>query len=308
VNGLNQGCLFAKVLPEASDIGDVPLLLEEPAVAAKSSRVWPLAAGALAAGAILGIVGWLRLGTAKEPPAVALSIVPPPGVTLGLLSIPAEVSPDGTSIVYAADDFRMYLRRLDSLESRVAPGGSVASPAFWSPDSTTVVRHSGTKQGFIKVRIPDGAPEFFGKSSAVYRGGTWSEAGTILITGVPSCLEVIPASGGDGRAVEMPAPLKDGRCYFPNFLPGSDDFLFLFAPFSKSDEAAVYLATLRDGKVVEPVALLKNQTGARYTPAGGGRILFVRSDNLYSQKLNRQARKLEGEPELLRRASHLRRQ
>jgi hypothetical protein len=47
------------------------------------------------------------------------------------------------------------------------------------------------------------------------------------------------------------------------------------------------------------VRLLKNQTAARYTPAGGGRILFVRNDNLYSQKLNRGTRKLEDEAELV---------
>jgi len=47
------------------------------------------------------------------------------------------------------------------------------------------------------------------------------------------------------------------------------------------------------------VLLMKNSTIARYTPAGGGRILFVRNDNLYSQRLNRASRKLEGEPELV---------
>ena len=69
-------------------------------------------------------------------------------------------------------------------------------------------------------------------------------------------------------------------------------------PSRDAAEAAVYLASLRDGKAVNPVPLLKNQTAARYTPAGGGRILFVRNDNLYSQKLNRQTRKLEGGAEL----------
>jgi hypothetical protein len=44
---------------------------------------------------------------------------------------------------------------------------------------------------------------------------------------------------------------------------------------------------------------MKNATVARYTPAGGGRILFVRNDNLYAQRLNQAARKLEGEPELV---------
>src|SRR5436190_10824792 len=44
---------------------------------------------------------------------------------------------------------------------------------------------------------------------------------------------------------------------------------------------------------------MKNATAARYTSAGGGRILFVRNDNLYAQTLNRTARKLEGEPKLV---------
>jgi hypothetical protein len=44
---------------------------------------------------------------------------------------------------------------------------------------------------------------------------------------------------------------------------------------------------------------MKNATAARYTPAGGGRILFVRNDNLYAQALNRTTRRLEGEPELI---------
>ncbi len=44
---------------------------------------------------------------------------------------------------------------------------------------------------------------------------------------------------------------------------------------------------------------MKNATAVRYTPAGGGRILFVRNDNLYAQTLNRTTRTLEGGPELI---------
>jgi WD40-like Beta Propeller Repeat len=50
---------------------------------------------------------------------------------------------------------------------------------------------------------------------------------------------------------------------------------------------------------VDPVPLLKNDTAARYTPAGGGRILFVRNDRLYSQKLDLGERKLEGDSQLI---------
>src|SRR2546428_3982933 len=87
---------------------------------------------------------------------------------------------------------------------------------------------------------------------------------------------------------------------WPEFLPGSEDFLVLSESLARGiEQSEIYLATLRDGRAVDPVLLMKNATAARYTPAGGGRLLFVRNDNLYAQRLNRTARKLEGEPELV---------
>ena len=86
--------------------------------------------------------------------------------------------------------------------------------------------------------------------------------------------------------------------FWPQFLPGGEDFLFLTTAM-KPEESGIYFATLRDGRIADPVLLMKNGTAARYTPAGGGRILFVRNDNLYAQTLNRTARRLEGTPELI---------
>jgi len=91
----------------------------------------------------------------------------------------------------------------------------------------------------------------------------------------------------------------EGMSDWPEFLPGSEDFLFISMLARGIEESEIYLATLRDGRAADPVLLMKNATAARYTPAGGGRILFVRNDNLYAQTLNRTARKLEGEPELV---------
>ena len=51
--------------------------------------------------------------------------------------------------------------------------------------------------------------------------------------------------------------------------------------------------------MIDPVKLMHNPTSVHYTPAGGGRMLFVRNDNLYSQRLNLKERKLEGDPELV---------
>ena len=102
----------------------------------------------------------------------------------------------------------------------------------------------------------------------------------------------VSAAGGNPALVEVPG-LKDGRFYNPEFLPGGQDFLFAFVP-QQSQGAQIYLATLRDGKAVDPTLLFNNDTAAAYTPAGGGRILFVRNDNLYSQKLDRESPETHG--------------
>jgi hypothetical protein len=50
---------------------------------------------------------------------------------------------------------------------------------------------------------------------------------------------------------------------------------------------------------VDAKFLFNNDTSVTFTPAGGGRIVFIRDDNLYSQKLDLSARKLVGEPQLV---------
>jgi hypothetical protein len=110
----------------------------------------------------------------------------------------------------------------------------------------------------------------------------------------------IAADGSRVTAVRTPG-LKPGQIRSPFFLPNGNDFLFLLEP-ADSGEPEVYLATLRGDEVVDAVLLLKNETAARYTPAGGGRLLYIRNDNLYSQRLNRSTRALEAEPELVLRS------
>ena len=51
--------------------------------------------------------------------------------------------------------------------------------------------------------------------------------------------------------------------------------------------------------MTKTTVLFKNDSAARYTPWDGGRLLFVKNDNLYSQRLNRSSRALEAQPELV---------
>jgi serine/threonine protein kinase len=304
IRSLVRQCLERDLRKRLQWIGDGRIVIEEvlanpraehqeSAAPHGSSKVWIAIA---CAAAVIAAVGWLRPPSARnERQAIAFSIVASAEAPLSRGTAPM-LSPDGSALLYEGRANQMYVRRLDSLEARLVPGLHT-NPPFWSADSTSIVYPSWENK-LLRVRMPDGAPEVLATLPSFTRGGSTSDAGTILISTIRG-LALVPASGGEMRPVEMPAPLKEGLCRFPEFLPDGQDFLFVFAPLQDPDDPAVYLATLHDGKAVDPVLLLKNQTAARYTPAGGGRIFFVRNDNLYSQKLNRRARKLEGEAELV---------
>ena len=301
ISWLLRRCLTKQRTQRLCHIGDARWELEQPldppaAAPPRSRSRIPWAVAALAA--VLAAIGWLwpRQGT-SVPANIAFTIGPPPGTALsgaGTLASAPEISPDGTSVLYYTAN-GVYLRRFDAVNAtRVIAPGAVTNAFFWSADSTAVAYPSSDAQ-LIKVRLPDGAPEVIAPLPLGSRGGSWSDNGAILIGG--GALRLVSASGGEVKDLPVPG-LPPGMLYYPEFLPGGEEFLFLFAP-AEREEHEIYLARLRDGAVSDPVLLLKNETAVRYTPAAGGRVLFVRNDNLYSQRLNRRSRGLEGEAELL---------
>ena len=207
------------------------------------------------------------------------------------------ISPDGKMILFRGDDGHYHVRKLNALEAEPVDILVSGDIPFWSPDSQSVAFPSRVPHiALMKTRIPNGAPQQLAVLNGLTRGGSWSEHGDILISLFDS-LHLVPADGRTERKLEVPG-LKEGHFYSPEFLPGGDEFLFTFVP-TDGDGAQVYIGSFRDGKVLEPKLLLENETAASYTPAGGGRILFVRNDNLYCQRLDRKGRRISGDPELL---------
>src|SRR5947207_4329583 len=268
--------------------GDVPS-------ATKPTHQW-VAWAAVAILVVVAIVGWLRPRPGPNGAAVdlAFTIAPAAGglARVGDIHATPEISPDGSAVIFYGDG--VHVRRLNQLTSEPVRTGRFTNPGFWSPDSRSFVFTDG--MNLKKMRLPDGAPEIVMSHVAALVGGSWSDSGTLLVA-TPSGLFAVPAGGGAATRVDVTGLWHS---YWPQFLPGSEDFLLLSESFGRRiEESEIYLATLRDGRVTNPVLLMKNATAARYTPLGGGRILFVRNDNLYAQTLNRTARKLEGEPELV---------
>jgi hypothetical protein len=309
VRTLITRCLDRVVKTRLRDIGEARVTigkyLADPAsgeipYATRPTRQW-VAWGAAAVLALLALVGWLRPRPEASSPAAELVLTIAPGAgglaQVGDIHATPEISPDGTAVISYRDG--VHLRRLNQLTSEPVRTGRFTNPGFWSSDSRSFVFTDGTS--LKKMRIPDGAPETVMNDIAALVGGSWSDKGTLLVAAT-SGLYTVPAAGGAAKRIDGSGePFESGGVglgfYWPQFLPDSEDFLILAERgFEQGD---IYLATLRDGRAADSVLLMKNATAARYSPAGGGRLLFVRNDNLYAQTLNRTARKLEGEPELV---------
>jgi len=260
--------------------------------------------------AVLAVVGWWRPRPEASSPStnVVFAIASGAGglARVGDIHATPAISPDGTAVIFYGDATAaglgsgdgVRLQRLNQLAPEPVRTGRFTNPGFWSPDSRSFVFTDGTN--LKKMRVPDGAPEIVVSDVPALVGGSWSDRGTLLFA-TPAGLYSVPAAGGAATRIELRGALSESGAAldlrWPEFLPGGEEFLVSVE--RKLEPSEVYLATLRDGRAVDPVLLMKNATAARYTPAGGGRLLFVRNDNLYAQTLNRAARTLEGEPELI---------
>lgn len=179
-------CLQRDRTRRLRDIGDVRLDIEDaPVEPAKSTsrRTKEIVLAVIAVGfAVAAAVGWLRPQPVDNviTSQLAFTLSEPAGVTLSAISgfNPPEISPDGSSVLYSASN-GWNVRRLDSFSPQLLQGLQVYAP-FWSPDSKWVVGASTGK--LVRVRVPDGAPEVIASLPGPYRGGTWSENGTILVS------------------------------------------------------------------------------------------------------------------------------
>ena len=248
----------------------------------------------------LALIGWFRNSAPSSvaQTGVTFSVQPPRGTEfspIGGLSVD-RISPDGSMILFRASDARFHVRRLNALESEPLPQWIWGGDAFWAPDSQSIAFPTLDRK-LMKMRVPKGAQEFICGLNGAIRGGSWGEKGDIIFAMGEQGLFRVPSSGGAPNALEVPG-IKGGGYFYPQFLPGAGDFLFDFVPDGGGDPQ-VFLAGFDGGKVVSPRLLLANDTAAAFTPAGGGHLLFVRDDNLYVQKLNLKARRLEGNAELL---------
>jgi eukaryotic-like serine/threonine-protein kinase len=307
---LLRRCLDKDPKRRLQAIGEARIALEEDQVEEgvrpsnpRSRASWIAAAALLALAAAAGWIVFLQAGAGVAGADWKLSIVPPPGTELpsvgSMYQATPEISPDGTMIVCRLGA-GLQLRKLNSTQFVPLRGTTDAVEPFWAPDSQWIGFF--VNGALMKMQVPDGAPELLWKAKGNFAGGTWGGNGTILFGFGGSNLQAIPATGGSATPLQLPKSALNA--YFPHFLPDGEHFLFSGTGPPPSDggppEQYFYLGGWSGGKWTFPAVPLTAISGeARYSPAYGGSVLFVRNDNLYAQKLNISRTRLEGSPILV---------
>jgi len=177
--------------------------------------------------AVGGIAVW-HLKPSPAQPVTRTVIDLPPGQQLaGLENGPAvAVSPDGTHLAYVARQSgiqQLYLRAMDSLESRPITGTEGASNPFFSPDGQWVGFFASYK--LKKVSVSGGAALTLDDATAP-SGASWGSQGIIAFAPVNfSVLQQTPEAGG------APQPLTrfekgENTHRWPEFLPSGKAVLF----------------------------------------------------------------------------------
>ena len=284
---LIERCLHKDPQQHLRHIGEARIILEhperhgllaqgfvQPKPAAAPSRLAVVLLGILA-GALALAAGTLGFVHFREHAPVETSLrfqIPAPGKSpIGGF----RISPDGRSLVFIAAS-KLWLRPLDSLESKALEGTDGASYPFWSPDSESIGFFA---QGKLK-RIPrsGGLVQTICEAGSG-RGGTWSREGVIVFSPGPSApLFRVTAAGGTPSPLGQ-VPVGFGGYRFPEFLPDGQHFLYL-TQADKAEENGIYLGGL-DGTAAR---LFPNFSNAIFAPGstgvGKGHLLFRQSGTL----------------------------
>jgi serine/threonine-protein kinase len=295
VRGLLRRCLDRDPRSRLRDIGEARIALgpgestlaaaETAGAKARGRGLWPWAAmvgGALAmlAGLALG-----RMGprTEKVPARPLTRFVLDTGHPLlssswhqfgGL-----AVSRDGQRLTYVGYDGpteRLYLRRMDSLDTKPLPGTEGASNPFFSPDGTWIGFFAAS--ALKKVSVEGGAPVALA-SVADNRGGTWSDGDEIVFA--PDSgggLQRVPAGGGVARPLTEIDTTRDEMSHrWPSIVAGANAVLFTMKTrgLQSFDDAPIAAVSLADGRRRN---VLAGGTGPSYSSTG--HLVYARAGAL----------------------------
>jgi serine/threonine protein kinase/Tol biopolymer transport system component len=196
-------------------------------IRALGRRALMLSVGALLLVAVASLATWDLKPSPSPQPVSRLVVNLPPGQQLAGLERGSAValSPDGTHLAYAATQGgtqQLYLRAMDSLESKPIPGTEGAFGPFFSPDGQWLGFFAGGK--LKKVSVSGGAALTLADASDLF-GASWGSQGMIVFAPAIGILQQVSDAGDTVKPVTH---LQQGEVahFWPELLPGGKALLF----------------------------------------------------------------------------------
>jgi serine/threonine protein kinase/Tol biopolymer transport system component len=298
VRDLLRRCLQKDKAKRLRDAGDARIEIEEALAAPTVSlsadvpvkRGWlqavVLGLAVLIAAALATIATWnLKTSPAPQPTTRTVINLPPGQQLAGLDSGPSvALSPDGTHLAYVARQGgaqRLYLRALDSIDSRPIPGTDGAVNPFFSPDGQWVGFSAG---GNLKKVPVSGGAALTLAIVALPRGASWGSQGIIAFAPTTDgALQQVPEAGGTPQLLTR-LEKRDNSHRWPEFLPGGKAILFAAsATTSNWANAQVAVQSLGTG---ERRDLIQGGTNPRY--AASGHLVYAQGGSLMAVPLDPQ--------------------
>jgi len=296
VRRLLRRCLEKEPQQRLRDIGDARLELAEARTPdapretasippARARRRRPAASMLMLLGAattiaiaavLLSIFGsWPAATRSLPPPTSAHFYIDAPGLTNDGEVMVQALSPDGSTLVYAAEEAgveRLFRRRMDELEAHAIPGTEGAITPFFSPDGEWVGFYADGK--IQKVALTGGDPVALCELRSSPAGATWGPDGTIVWGGAPpNQLMQVSSEGG------TPTPFAkldagESNQWGPSFLPDGRAVLFVSNRLSNKE---IHRKLAVERTDTHERRLLFDGITPRYLPTG--HIAFMRQNS-----------------------------
>jgi serine/threonine-protein kinase len=191
-------------------------------------------------------------------------------------------SPDGEKLAYVeqADDRRrkIHVRLMDDIVAKPLAGTEGAISPFFSPDGEWIGYVDHFHRELKKVSSKGGNPMVL-TGCVHFRGGVWSEDGTIIFCPDHNGgLWRISASGEGLKQLTVPDASNDERGHiWPSILPDGKTVLFTTTHTEGLDEYQIEIYSLESG---ERRILFKGGHYARHVSTG--HLLYARRESLYA--------------------------
>ncbi|HYL37609.1 MAG TPA: protein kinase [Bryobacteraceae bacterium] len=304
IRRLLRSCLEKDPKQRLQAIGDSRLLLEgsPQTAAAPASRKWLWPSVATLLLAALCVVSFTHFREKPPSPPEPLRFqIPTP--ERGSFGDGLALSPDGRRLAFSANGpdgrSQLWVRNLDTLESRPLSGTDGATGQFWSPDNRFLAFGDGTR--LKKIDLSGGPAITLCELPQPVGSGSWSAAGVLLVGGRGTGpLWRVSASGGlASQVTKLDSARQEMFHTFGSFLPDARHFIYLRRS-NTAENNGIYLGSL-DAKPEDQAVkrLLATQFGALYAPSSNpltGHILFLREGTLLSQVFDAKRLELVGDP------------